>query len=84
MSAANEDYGLTMQLNDIPETGPLQGAILTLWGVPAEASHDLEREGTLGEGRQEASEFCKPSVNVKGGVEEQTRLPERRARQAPS
>jgi hypothetical protein len=69
------DYGLTASLDNIPETGPLQGAILTLWGVPAAASHDLEREGTLGEGAQDASEFCKPVVEVKGGVETQTRCP---------
>jgi uncharacterized repeat protein (TIGR01451 family) len=69
------DYGLTASLDGIPETGPLQGAILTLWGVPAEASHDLEREGTVGDGAQDASEFCKPEVEVKGGVETQTRCP---------
>ncbi len=72
---SDSDYGLTAQLNDIPETGPLQGAILTLWGVPADASHDLEREGTLGEGGQQSGEFCKPEVQVKGGVEQQTRCP---------
>jgi uncharacterized repeat protein (TIGR01451 family) len=72
---SNGDYGLTAQLNDIPEAGPLQGAILTLWGVPAEASHDLEREGTLGEGGQRNSEFCKPLVEVVGGVEKQTLCP---------
>lgn len=72
---SNGDYGLTMQLGNIPEPGPLQGAILTLWGVPAEAGHDLEREGTIGEGRQEDSEFCKPLVEVVGGVETQTRCP---------
>jgi len=64
------DYGLTMQLSDIPEAGPLQGAILTLWGVPADGSHDLEREGTTGQGRQQLEEFCKPSVEVNSGVEE--------------
>jgi hypothetical protein len=69
------DYGLTAQLNEIPEAGPLQGAILTLWGVPAEASHDLEREGTLGEDGQQGGEFCKPLVKVEGGVEKQTRCP---------
>jgi hypothetical protein len=69
------DYGLTASLDGIPETGPLQGAILTLWGVPAAASHDLEREGTVGDGAQDASEFCKPSVKVEGGLETQTRCP---------
>jgi uncharacterized repeat protein (TIGR01451 family) len=69
------DYGLTAALNDIPEAGPLQGAILTLWGVPADGTHDLEREGTLGQGRQQQGEFCKPSVEVEGGVEKQKRCP---------
>jgi hypothetical protein len=57
-------------LSDLPEAGPLQGAILTLWGVPAAPSHDFEREGTLGEGAQDDGEVCRPSVKVKGGVEE--------------
>jgi hypothetical protein len=69
------DYGLTMQLADIPEAGPLQGAILSLWGVPAEAGHDLEREGTLGEGGREDGETCKPSVEVSGGVETRAGCP---------
>jgi hypothetical protein len=67
---SNGDYGLTAQLDDMPEAGPLQGAILTLWGVPAAPAHNLEREGTLGEGAQNDGEFCKPSVKVIGGVEE--------------
>jgi len=66
---SNDDYGLTAQLENIPETGPLQGAILTLWGVPAAPSHDLEREGTRGEGSQNDGEPCSPTVEVKAGVE---------------
>jgi uncharacterized repeat protein (TIGR01451 family) len=66
---SNGDYGLTAQLEGIPETGPLQGAILTLWGVPAAPSHNLEREGTLGEGAQNDGETCRPAVEVKAGVE---------------
>jgi hypothetical protein len=69
------DYGLTARLNNLPEGGPPQGAILTLWGVPADRSHDLEREGTLGQGRQQAGEVCQPLVTVSGGVEHQTRCP---------
>ncbi len=69
------DYGLSASVGDIPETGPLQGAILTLWGVPADGDHDLEREGTLGQGRQQDGEFCTPSVEVEGGVEKQTGCP---------
>jgi hypothetical protein len=68
------NYGLTASVNDIPETGPLQGVILALWGVPAAHSHDLEREGTLGEDGQPEDE-CQPRVNVIGGVEEQTSCP---------
>ena len=69
--ATGDDYGLTAQLDEIPEAGPLQGAILTLWGVPAAAGHDLEREGT----RAEGAETCRPKVNVKEGVEEQSTCP---------
>jgi hypothetical protein len=69
------EYGLAASLNGIPETGPLQGAILTLWGVPSAATHDLEREGTLGDGGQQDGEFCKPLVKVKAGVEEDTSCP---------
>jgi hypothetical protein len=72
---SNGDYGLTAQIENIPELGPLQGAILTLWGVPAAPSHDLEREGTLGEGAPNDGEFCQPSVSVKGGEEETTGCP---------
>jgi hypothetical protein len=72
---SNIDYGLTVQLNGIPETGPLQGAILTLWGVPADASHDLEREGTLGEAGAQAKEHCEPSVKFVKGVEVQKGCP---------
>jgi hypothetical protein len=74
-TGSDGDYGLTAQLNEIPETGPLQGAILTLWGVPAEASHDLEREGTLGEAGQEASQHCEPSIEFVNGLEEQKGCP---------
>ncbi len=69
------EYGLTASLNDIPESGPLQGAILTLWGVPADGNHDLEREGTFGQGHEQDGEFCKPQGKVEGGVEEQISCP---------
>jgi uncharacterized repeat protein (TIGR01451 family) len=70
----DEPYGLTAQLRNIAETGPLQGVILTLWGVPAAPSHNSEREGTLGEGAQ-GSEVCKPSARKSGGVEEAKTCP---------
>jgi hypothetical protein len=72
---AQGEYEVVASLNGIPETGPLQGAILTLWGLPAQASHDLEREGTVGDGGQQDSEFCKPSVKVEAAIEEQVRCP---------
>jgi hypothetical protein len=62
------DGGLTASLQNIPEEGPLQGAILTLWGVPAAGSHDLEREGTRGKGGLE-SEVCEPSFPSAGSKE---------------
>jgi uncharacterized repeat protein (TIGR01451 family) len=71
----NGEYGLTAALSDIPESGPLQGAILTLWGVPGDGNHDLEREGTFGQGHEQDGEFCKPSVKVEGGVEKQVICP---------
>jgi uncharacterized repeat protein (TIGR01451 family) len=71
----NGEYGLTASLNDIPESGPLQGAILTLWGVPADGNHDLEREGTFGQGHEQDGEFCKPQGKVEGGVEQQISCP---------
>ena len=71
----NGEYGLTASLNGIPESGPLQGAILTLWGVPADGNHDLEREGTFGQGHEQDGEFCKPQVEVEGGVEKRVSCP---------
>jgi uncharacterized repeat protein (TIGR01451 family) len=71
----DNEYRLKVDLNNIPETGPLQGAILTLWGVPADASHDLERKGTLAEAGPQHSEVCEPSVEVRGGVETQQGCP---------
>jgi hypothetical protein len=72
---SGSDSALTVSLANLPEAGPLQGVILSLWGVPADASHDLEREGTLGQGGQQAEEFCKPLVAVEGGVEHHTSCP---------
>jgi hypothetical protein len=37
------DYGLTAQLSDISAGLPLTGSSLTLWGVPADPSHDAQR-----------------------------------------
>ena len=75
-AAGNRDeYRLVARLNNLPEAGPLQGAILTLWGVPADGTHDLEREGTTGQGRQQQQEVCKPKVEFKAGKEEQILCP---------
>jgi hypothetical protein len=37
------DYGLDATLSDIPTLLPLTGSSLTLWGVPADPSHDSQR-----------------------------------------
>ncbi len=74
-AAGHDEYRLAARLNNIPEAGPLQGAILALWGVPADGAHDLEREGTTGQGRQLQHEFCKPKVDFKNGEEERVICP---------
>ncbi len=74
-AGGHDEYRLAARLNNIPEAGPLQGAILTLWGVPADGTHDLEREGTTGQGRQQQQEVCKPKVEFKAGKEEQILCP---------
>ncbi len=42
---SNEDYGLTTSLTGISEADPVHVAVLTLWGVPADPSHDSQRQG---------------------------------------
>jgi hypothetical protein len=37
------DYGLTVSLNNVTTILPLTGGSVTLWGVPADPSHDAER-----------------------------------------
>ncbi|HEX4805065.1 MAG TPA: hypothetical protein VFU94_04120 [Conexibacter sp.] len=37
------DYGLTLDAADVPQSLPVAGMSLTLWGVPADPSHDPER-----------------------------------------
>lgn len=39
------DYGLTAQALEVSEADPIQAAIFTLWGVPADPSHDKSRRG---------------------------------------
>lgn len=68
------ESGLTASLQDIPEEGPLQGAVLTLWGLPAASSHNLEREGTDGDGPLE-TDTCRPSFVVNGTTDEVTECP---------
>lgn len=38
-----QDYGVTATLSEISAALPVTGSTLTLWGVPAEASHDVQR-----------------------------------------
>lgn len=39
------DYGLTAQLANVTEADPVRGAMLTIWGVPADTRHDRFRIG---------------------------------------
>jgi hypothetical protein len=57
------DYGITEHINNIPRKN-LISSILTLWGVPADPSHDPFRtlnEGGCGQTEPNANE-CKPST----------------------
>ncbi len=53
------DYGLTAQTSEITQVESLLLAMLTIWGVPADPSHDAERAGALrpGGGEGECSIF---------------------------
>jgi uncharacterized repeat protein (TIGR01451 family) len=44
------DYGLTAQVSGISEAQIVQAAQVTLWGVPADPSHNSERRGLGGTG----------------------------------
>jgi hypothetical protein len=37
---SGSDYGVTVSLSDISQALPVTGSILTIWGVPADPSHD--------------------------------------------
>lgn len=41
------DHGLTLDFRNIPQTLQVVGFTLTMWGVPADASHDPQRGGCL-------------------------------------
>lgn len=41
------DYGVTLEVDGIPQTLPLLETWLTFWGVPADSSHDGERGACL-------------------------------------
>jgi uncharacterized repeat protein (TIGR01451 family) len=40
---SGSDYGLTLNASDAPQTLSVAGMSLTLWGVPADPSHNVER-----------------------------------------
>jgi hypothetical protein len=44
------DYGITANVRNLPQVLAIFGATVTIWGVPAEASHDALRGKCLGEG----------------------------------
>jgi hypothetical protein len=44
------DYGITASVSDIPQVEPVIAATVTIWGVPAEASHNAVRGTCLRNG----------------------------------
>ena len=44
------DYGITVNVRNIPEILAVHGSTVTIWGVPADPSHDSMRGTCLGEG----------------------------------
>ncbi len=44
---SGSDYGLSSPLHDIPGALPTTGSTLTLWGVPGDPSHDVQRCSSL-------------------------------------
>ncbi len=63
------DYGLDATLPNVPQTVPPEGSIVTLWGVPAEPSHDAYRVA-FGD-----SASCSDEASEEPPVEEGTRPP---------
>jgi hypothetical protein len=69
------DYGLTSSLTDVSGALPLAGSKVTLWGVPADPSHDAQRcsdpefftglcEAAPGTGLSEAEAHAPHSANL--------------------
>ncbi len=57
------DYGLDAEFSNISEADPVRVAALTIWGVPASASHDPQREGPEASGC--GIEGCSSNVEAK-------------------
>jgi hypothetical protein len=53
------DYGLTADVSDISEQDPVRAIVLSIWGVPADESHDEMRE---------SQENCDPTLGCPSGV----------------
>lgn len=47
---SDDDYGIRIRVENIPQTLPLLRTTLTLWGVPADSSHDGQRGACLNNG----------------------------------
>ena len=66
------DYGITVNVRNIPEILAIDGSKVTIWGVPAEPIHDPLRGKCLGEGEgrnepKEEESVC-PNPGVEGAV----------------
>jgi hypothetical protein len=69
------DYGLTSSLTDVSAALPLAGSKVTLWGVPADPSHDAQRciQPEFFTGLCEAA----PGTGLEGFAPHSANLPER-------
>ena len=62
------DYGLTASLSDVPTLLPFIGSTLTLWGVPADPSHDASRGGVCFGDFVSVADSCFGGGQSAGGV----------------
>jgi len=65
------DYGLSVRTPEIAQILPIVGVSVTLWGVPADPSHDVDRgtpaEAGYGSGQQYCVHIVDPECSVPAG-----------------
>ncbi len=64
------DYGLTVNVSDLSQAVLIEAAKVTIWGVPADPSHNLVRGECVDEVLGEAGLFEKPRYGLREGEDE--------------